>query len=38
MVSDSSANKIYNNTIIKSSSHGIAATTAANTVYSNIIK
>ena len=39
--SDSSDNKIYNNTIIKSSSHGIAVSSrdaAANTIYSNIIK
>ena len=39
--SDSSDNKIYNNTIIKSSLYGIALSSRdlfANTIYSNIIK
>jgi mannuronan 5-epimerase len=38
---DSSDNKIYNNTITKSISHGIAVSSrdeAANTIYSNIVK
>ena len=39
--SGSASNKIYNNTIIRSSSHGISVSTsdaAANTIYSNIVK